>query len=156
MQINMIKYSSIDKNKIRNLIADVQSNIKELSALGGLSVDEFKADRKNYGLAEHYLRRSLEGILAIGTHFLSRLPAKTKDYQEIITELARFSIIPKDFAEKNKKLAGYRNRLVHMYWEVSEEEMHQVIREHIGDLDKFCIYYQKVVQNPEKFNLRVE
>ena len=78
----MIKQASIDKNKIRNLIADVQENINELSELSKLNLKEFKSDKKNYGLAEHYLRRSLEGILTIGTHFLSRLPVKTKDYQK--------------------------------------------------------------------------
>ncbi len=152
----MIKQASIDKNKIRNLIADVQENINELSELSKLNLKEFKSDKKNYGLAEHYLRRSLEGILTIGTHFLSRLPVKTKDYQEIIVSLGEQNIIPKDFAERNKKLAGYRNRLVHMYWEVSKEEMHQIINQHLDDLNKFCDYFKQVLQNPEKLGLKVE
>jgi len=152
----VIKYVPIDKNKIRNMIVDVQENINQLSKLSKLTLEEFKSDKKNYGLTEHYLRRSLEGILTIGTHFLSRLPVKTKDYQEIIITLGKQKIIPKDFAEKNKKLAGYRNRLVHMYWEVSEEEMHQVINEHLNDLDKFCEYFQQTLQNPEKFGLKIE
>lgn len=149
----MIRHAALDINKIRNLIADVQKNIKELSDLSKLSLNDFKTDNKNYGLAEHYLRRSLEGILTIGTHILSRLPVKTKDYQEIVVSLAEQKIIPKKFAERNNRLAGYRNRLVHMYWEVSEDEMYKVINEHLGDLDMFCRYFQKVLQNPEKFGL---
>lgn len=152
----MIKYAPIDVNKIRNLIADIQNNIKELSILARLSPEEFKADNKYYSLSEHYLRRSLEGILTIGTHILSRMPVKTKDYQEIITGLADQKIIPRDFAEKNKNLAGYRNRLVHMYWEISKDEMYKIINEHLGDIDQFCQYFQKVLQTPEKFGLQIE
>lgn len=110
-----MKYSPIDGNKIRELTADIQNNIKKMKGFASLSLEEFKADSKNYPAAEHYLRRSLEGILTIGTHILSRLPVRTKDYQDIIMELGKNGIIPFDFAEKNKKMAGYRNRIVHLF-----------------------------------------
>lgn len=152
----MIKYIPIDINKIRNLISDIQNNANELRGLAKLDLEEFKSDRKNYALAEHNLRRTLEGILTIGTHILSRLPAKTKDYQEILTSLGDCGIIPRDFAEKNKKLAGYRNRLVYMYWEVSMEELHQIINQHLVDIEQFCEYFQKVLQDPQKFGLKIE
>jgi uncharacterized protein YutE (UPF0331/DUF86 family) len=152
----MMKQTPINADKMRNLIADIHKNTKALSVLVSLGQEEFLSDYNNYGLAEHHLRRALEGILTTGTHILSRLPSKTKDYQEIITSLAEHNIIPKDFAEKNKKLAGYRNRLVHIYWEVSKEEMFNVIKEHIGDIEQFAEYFQEILQNPEKFNLKFE
>ena len=142
----MIKYAPLDVKKVRNLISEIQENIKELKKLNSLSFADFHKDRRNYGLSEHHLRRALEGILTIGTHILSRLPVKTKDYQEVILSLGKEKVIPKDFAEKNKKLASYRNRLVHMYWEVSEKEIYQIIQEHLKDLDKFCEYYLKYVR----------
>ena len=152
----MIKYIPIDINKIRNLISDIQNSANELRELAKLGLEEFKSDRKNYALAEHNMRRALEGILTIGTHILSRLPAKTKDYQEIIISLGNYGIIPRDFAEKNKKLAGYRNRLVHMYWEGSMEELHQIINQHLADIEQFCEYFQEVLQDPQKFKLETE
>jgi uncharacterized protein YutE (UPF0331/DUF86 family) len=140
--------------KIRNIIADIEGNLEELKSLASLSLEEFRSDRKNYGLAEHYLRRSLEGILTIGSHILSRLPAKTKDYQQIIISLGEYGIIPKDFAEKNKRLASYRNRLVHLYWEVSLNELYTVIQQHLEDLTLFCRYFRDVLKTPERFGLR--
>ena len=137
----MIKYAPLDISKIKNLVAEVQDNLRELEGFSLLSFDDFHKDKRNYGLSEHHLRRALEGILTIGTHILSRLPVKTKDYQEVILSLGDCSVIPKDFAEKNRKLASYRNRMVHMYWEISEEEIYQIIKEHSGDLEKFCEYY---------------
>ncbi len=98
----------------------------------------------------------LEGILTIGLHILSRLPVRTKDYQEVIVELGKNGIIPMEFAEKNKSLAGYRNRMVHMYWEVTPDEMYSIINEHVDDIDKFCECYREVVKHPEKFGLRVD
>lgn len=143
----MIKYAPLDIGKVKNLIAEVQENIKNLKDLTKISYSEFHKDHRNYGLCEHHLRRALEGVLTIGTHILSRLPVKTKDYQEIILSLAKHQIIPKVFAEKNRKLASYRNRLVHLYWEVFEEEIYKICREHLSDLEEFCQHYLKYIRN---------
>jgi len=44
-----------------------------------------------------------------------------------------------------------------MYWEVSKEEMHKVINEHLDDIDKiFANIFQKVLSNPKKFGLKID
>ncbi|GBD98601.1 hypothetical protein BMS3Abin07_00621 [bacterium BMS3Abin07] len=146
----------INVQKVRNILADINDSLEELKVFSGLTPEEFKKDKSNYGLAEHYLRRVLEGILTIGSHFLSRFPAKTRDYQQIILSLSEYGIIPVDFAEKNKKLAGYRNRLVHIYWEVSRGELLQVIKEHLVDLYAFIDYFSDVLKHPDKYGLTIE
>lgn len=151
----MIEKRPLNIQKIRNILADIEKNLDELRFFADMTYEEFKSDRKNYGLAEHYLRRILEGILTVGSHILSRLPARTKDYQQIIISLGEYGIIPMEFAEKNRRLASYRNRLVHLYWEVSTEELHNVIREHIDDLILFLKYFKEVLKSPEKFGLSV-
>lgn len=145
----MIRRAPLDVEKIADLIIDVEKCIEQLKAFIAFSEQEFSADSRNYGLAEHYIRRALEGILTIGTHVLSRLPAKTQEYQDVILSLGRYGIIPQEFAEKNRKLAGYRNRLVHLYWEVSSSELLAVIKEHVSDIEEFCLYFKRLLKNPE-------
>jgi uncharacterized protein YutE (UPF0331/DUF86 family) len=152
----MIRATPINFQKVKDNIVGIENGIKELVLFSDMDLDTFKADKKNYGLAEHHFRRVLEGILTIGTHFLSRLPVKTKDYQDVITFLGEQGVIPKDFAERNRKLAGYRNRLVHMYWEVSPEELLEVIKTHLMDLKEFCRFFREVLANPAKFDLEAE
>ena len=142
----MIATVPIDIERAKNLIAEVNDNIRELKELTSIEFGEFHADKRNYGLTEHYFRRALEGILTLGTHFLSRIPAKTKDYQEVIVSLGKYGIVPAKFADKNKRLAGYRNRLVHLYWEVSEEELFDTITRHLPDLEEFLEHFQKYLK----------
>ena len=151
-----MKYAPLDINKIRELEADIQTSVKQLRAFAALDASVFVQNEQNYAIAEHHFRRALEGVLTIGTHIVSRLPEKTKDYQDVIVALGKHGIIPKDFAEKNKKLAGYRNRMVHLYWEVMPEELHGIIGEHVGDLDSFCEYFREVVRDPGKFGMEIE
>lgn len=138
----MNPFAKLDTAKIRNLIAGIQENIKELENIACMSLNDFKQNKRNYAIAEHHLRRALEGILTIGTHILSRIPnVRMKDYQSIIESLGAQNVIPKDFAEKNKKLSAYRNRLVHLYWEISEKELYEIIKQHLKDIDMFCNYF---------------
>jgi uncharacterized protein YutE (UPF0331/DUF86 family) len=151
----MTEKKPINIQKIRNILADIESSIDELKILTSCSPEEFIKDKRNYALTEHYLRRALEGILTIGSHLLARLPVKTRDYQEIISSLGQEGILPTEFAERNKKLASYRNRLVHLYWEISPEELYKVVKQHLNDLSQFCSFYKKAVSNRQKFGFDV-
>lgn len=151
----MTSLAPLDVTRLRNWIAEIQECLKELRELTKTSSEDFLKDRRNYGLTEHYFRRALEGILTAGTHILSRFPTKTKDYQEVILSLGKLDILPGEFAEKNRKLASYRNRLVHLYWEVSAEELYKTVKDRMTDLDRFCDYYLQVVRDPKKFQLEV-
>ncbi|MBU0765762.1 MAG: DUF86 domain-containing protein [Bacteroidetes bacterium] len=142
----MTRSAPLDISKIRNLIAGIQENLSGLRKITGSTIEEFITDPNSYPICESHLRRALEGILTIGTHILSRLLVRSKDYNEIILSLGKHEIIPPEFADRNKKLAGYRNRLVHLYWEVSKEEIYNVCREHLADIDQFCEYYLEYIR----------
>ena len=43
-------------------------------------------------------------------------------------------------------MAGYRNRLVHLYWEVTDEEMLEKIKDRLDDFDMFCKYILEYVK----------
>ncbi|MBI2416176.1 MAG: DUF86 domain-containing protein [Candidatus Kerfeldbacteria bacterium] len=152
----MIQLAPLNRDKLRSLIADIESSRQELTHLLTQPKDVFVNDRKLYAQLEHYFRRALEGILTAGTHILSRLPLEAKDYAAIIQSLGTAGIIPVEFAKHNLGLAGYRNRLVHIYWEVSPAELYDTTKEHVNDIGAFAEYFQIVLQYPERFKLTVE
>ena len=143
-----MKYPPIDKEKVKMLIGEIQESIARLSKFSGIAAEEFKRDKDNYAVAEHHLRRALEGVLSLGTHILSRIPggAKARDYTEVLLSLGKFNVLPSDFAQKIRQMAGYRNRLVHLYWEVTDEEMLEKIKDRLDDFDMFCKYILEYVK----------
>lgn len=46
-----------------------------------------------------------------------------------------------DFVDRLSKMARFRNRLVHIYWEVADELVYSILGEHIKDMERFteCI-----------------
>ena len=53
-------------------------------------------------------------------------------------------------------MAGYRNRLVHFYDEVTSEELHGIIQNQLSDLETFAKALREVIVHPERMGLMIE
>ncbi len=95
--------------------------------MAALPKEQFLGDADNFAIFEHHLRRALESLLDIGRHIMAKQGlGHPTDYRSILLTLGREKILPPEFAEKIKGMAGYRNHLVHGYAEVTLEEVYQV------------------------------
>lgn len=147
----------INKKVLQSRLAEIKFDLAKLNTFQNLSAEEFERG-ENFAIAEHYLRRALEAIFDIGNHILSRFPAPPGEtpssYKSIATALGKHKIIPKKFADGPlRKMAGYRHRLVHFYHEVTKAELHSLIENNLDDIEAFCSYMTKLIENPKKFNL---
>jgi len=96
---------------------------------------EFLRNRHNVAAAESYLRRSLEALFDIGRHILAKkYGIPVVEYKEIAKRLFEKSVLSADEAEWMRKMAGYRNRMVHFYHEVSAEELHEICLNRLGEI----------------------
>lgn len=85
--------------------------------------------------------------------------SKTKKFKKLVDTPATSSdifigmkqtgAIDDVFCQRLVKMAEFRNGLVHLYWEIDTETLHEFIQ---GDLHDFKLFSQKVVkylkQNP--------
>ncbi|AFV10331.1 hypothetical protein Tph_c00820 [Thermacetogenium phaeum DSM 12270] len=138
----------INKDLIRNRIDLINRSIARLKRMAALSREQFLADPDNFAIAEHHLRRALQSLFDAGRHIIAKQGlGHPVDYRSIILTLGREKIIPPQFAERIKGMAGYRNRLVHGYAEVTPEEMYNVIQERLDDFEEFCFHILKYTAN---------
>lgn len=151
----------LSKTKIETKLAIVREAITELRELVTQTPKEhFIDDKVKFGFAEHHLRRALEAIFDIGGHIISRFPyspaQRPKEYKEIAIALGVRGIVDEKFArEILTKMAGYRNRLVHFYHEVTKEELFDIITNKLGDVELFARAVVDLLEHPEKYNLTV-
>lgn len=108
---------------------------KHLDELAMLPRSEFFQPR-NLAAAESFLRRSLEAVLDIGRHVLARLGRidLAQEYKAIAGGLAKEGIVDDQLGATLVEMAGYRNRLVHFYHEVSADELYEIVTHHRKDL----------------------
>ncbi len=94
-------------------------------------------DTRNVWAAESCLRRALESLFDMGRHIAAKgFGEAVTEYKEIASTLHRRNILSTSDFELMKKLAGYRNRLVHFYHEVSADELFEICAFHLKDVEQ--------------------
>jgi uncharacterized protein YutE (UPF0331/DUF86 family) len=136
-----MKKIPINQEVIFSRMREIEKKIDKLTIFKGISLENFKKG-ENYAIGEHYLRRALEAVFDIGTHIGSRFPGeRLSTYKDVALFLGKEGIVPQHFAkEKLLKMAGYRNRLVHFYAEVSVNELYEIIQNRLEDFTEFLQY----------------
>ena len=73
----------------------------------------------------------------LGRHMLAKGFGKAvAEYKEIPKELRKCGVLQEAEARLMRELAGYRNRMVHFYDEVTTEELYQICHEQLDDVEK--------------------
>lgn len=139
-----MKNLKVDKKTILKRIDIIQESLGRLNALKTLTLSRFMF-KDNFALAEHFLRYALEATFDICAHILSRIPgAEVGEYKKMALEVGKQKIVPINFAkDKLEKMAGYRNRLTHFYFEIGPREMYEIIQSDLGDFETFLKHIKK-------------
>ncbi len=146
MVISKLNIDKIEKNL--SLIQEFLSELKELSKMGE---NDFLSDRRNPAAAESFLRRSLESVFDIGRHILAKSYGfKELEYKKIALELGEKGIVEKGYARTLLKMAGYRNRMVHLYQEITPKEIYSILKNHLQDIERFITEISVFIENYKK------
>ncbi len=148
----------LNAESLQKRLSYIEESVHSLERFKGIPLKKFHADPDNFRIAFYDLHKALEAVMDIGSHILSRIPgARPSSYKDIPALLEKYKIIPAKFSsEKLVKMAGYRNRMVHFYGEITENELFEIIQEDLGDFLMFCKHINALLKNPDKFNLKAE
>jgi uncharacterized protein YutE (UPF0331/DUF86 family) len=144
----------ISKKVLADRFNWVEKMIGEIRTLPLGNYQDFSRDRRNIWAAESCLRRSLEALLDNGRHILAKgFATGVIEYKEIAQRLGDFGVLSPSEAGLLRILAGYRNRLIHFYHEIGEEELYRICKDQLGDLQEVKdAYLRWLKDHPEKLN----
>ncbi len=133
--VNLVK-----KRVIYKKLRDLDKNIKQLKKSKGVTSEALENDLEKLWVVERGLHVCIQIVLDIGNHVLAEKGITVDNYGEIFKELGKQGIIPKEFAERIKGMAGLRNILVHEYARVNVELLVEIINYNLNDFCKFAEY----------------
>ncbi len=145
---------AISKRILVDRLELIDNLLREIQALPLGDRNSFFADRRNIWAAESCLRRSLEALFDIGRHILAKgYGSGVSEYREIATRLHTQDVIQDKEANLMEILAGYRNRLVHFYHEVSAEELYEICAHQLNDLSIIQDAFRRwLKEHPDKLD----
>ena len=129
----------INKTLIGQRLSLILEYYNQLAKFAEKTREEFLADKILVAATESYLRRILESIFDIGRHILAKNTRVdlAQEYKGIAKGLGELKVVNQDLSKKLVQMAGYRNRLVHLYNLVTDEELYHIIKNDLGDIKDF-------------------
>jgi len=128
----------VNRDKIRDKIQIIKDNLSKLESIKKTGFEKFIEDPFMSDAAIRQLQVSIEAMLDISHHIISRKHLGTpKTYLETIKILTQAGIIPQQQLSTLIKMVKFRNRAVHLYDKMSGEEIHNIIQHHLTDFDNF-------------------
>ena len=137
----------VDRYVIHARIAKIREYVALLRKIRGLTDERhFVEDPLIYGNAERYLQLAIQSVLDISNHLVAdmklNLPA---DNKELFDLLAAHKVLPVALSKKLVSMAGFRNILVHEYLEIDRRRVFHVLRDNLGDFEKFIKAVSKLL-----------
>jgi uncharacterized protein YutE (UPF0331/DUF86 family) len=128
----------VNLDRIRELAGHLRDAVRQLRALGQAPRETFVADPLATNAAKYLLIVAAEAALDICNHLAARRGARSpEDYADCMAIMAEIGVIDTRLGTRLMRLARFRNLLVHLYARVDDGEVHRVIREELGDLERY-------------------
>jgi len=125
-------------DKVEGILENLRGYVEKLKHLASLSREEFFSDFTKVESAKHLFQVSVESCFDVSNHIIAserfRAP---KSYAETFEILAEQGVIEKDFLPTLRQMVQFRNRLVHLYWEVDAEVIYDLLQKNLGDFETF-------------------
>jgi len=127
-----------DQEKMIKLVSELRKSVARLRELSKLPREQFLGDPDKIGSSKYHFIVAIESSIDICNHLISRNGFRvSEDYGDTFTVMGEVGALDMDFADELKKMAKFRNRLVHLYWEVDNLQLHEIIQSRLDDFKKF-------------------
>lgn len=124
--------------RIRKIVSSMRVAVRQLSDLSGLEEKNFLDDSHKIASAKYNFIIAIEAAIDMGNHIISQNGFRApEDYADTFSVLGEYGVVSDEFAKELRKMARFRDRLVHIYWEVDDKQVYNIMRANLGDFKTF-------------------
>jgi uncharacterized protein YutE (UPF0331/DUF86 family) len=129
---------AIDKIRIVSLIGEIEKSLTILKEYSLQEKEELVSDLKALGSVKYYLMVAIEACIDISNHIIAKEHLGVpKTYSDCFKILQERKIISKQLALKLINMAKFRNLLVHLYWNVNDDKIYEILQTELNDFNEF-------------------
>mgnify|MGYP003541630387 CR=1 FL=1 len=127
----------IDIKIVEDRLGIARDCLAALRRLPRTSLEAFLADERTPDAAESRLRRAIEALFDTARHILSKeFGHGALEYRDVARRAhERGLVADRALAGRFEQIAGYRNRPIHFYDAVTSQELLNIVRDDLPDLE---------------------
>jgi uncharacterized protein YutE (UPF0331/DUF86 family) len=128
----------VDLERIQKLIGCMRESVRILYEIKAMEESEFHEDVHKQSSAKYNFIVAIEAAIDLANHLISKKALRApEDYADVFKVLADASLIEKKFSIELRKMARFRNRLVHLYWDVDITEVWKIVQTRLDDFEEY-------------------
>jgi len=133
-----------NRDIIEQHIQNMEDALAQLGKYRNISFNEFQKDLSLVWIVEKGLEILIQNLLDIGAHLLaSEIKNDWEDYGEVILKLGKHGVIPQEFSDQIKGMAGLRNILIHEYLRIDLNKLFDYLKYRLEDFIQFIRYIRE-------------
>ena len=137
----------VNPETIASILGNLRNHRDKLSILAGFSREDFLQDFTKAESAKRLLQVSIESCLDIAHHVIADESYRTpQDSYDAFVVLNEEGILPDGFMPVLRQMVSFRNRLVHLYWDVDDVVVHDIVQHNLGDFETFVNHILSFMQ----------
>ena len=125
-------------DKVTKLISEMRKSLERLETISAINKNEFLKNPDKIDSLKYNFIIAIESAIDFCNHIISqngyRIPNDYGDAFQVLFEQGAFN---EEYIKELKLMAKFRNRLVHIYWEVSNEKIYDFLKNDLIDLNNF-------------------
>ena len=141
----------VKPQKVISILNNLRGYREKLGQLAAIPEAEFLRDFTKVESAKHLLQISIESYSDIAHHIIAdngyRAPQDSYDAFVVLNEE---KILPDDFLPTVRQMVSFRNRVVHLYWDVDDQAVQGIVKNNLDDLDRFASLVADYVAREDK------
>jgi len=127
-----------DQEKMVRLVSELRTSVGRLRELSKLSQKDFLNDPDKIGSAKYHFIVAIESSIDMCNHVIARNGYRVpEDYADTFKVMAEAGAFDADFSDELRNMAKFRNRLVHLYWQVDDQQLYEIVQSRLDDFKKF-------------------
>lgn len=137
---------AVEKEVVQRRIQEILTFTEELKKLSKISKKDFLKNSERQYAVMHLLQLTIEACLSLGNHIVShRRLGIPENYQDTFALLEKGGVLPPEFAKEMMKMARFRNRLVHIYWQMDLDQIYDILATKLGDFEEYVKHVKKTI-----------
>ncbi|MGH9319532.1 MAG: type VII toxin-antitoxin system HepT family RNase toxin [Vicinamibacteria bacterium] len=135
---------------VRDRLNRIRRYVRELRDFSRISEVDFLRNVERQYAVLHALQLAIEASIEIATHICSSdaLGIPTS-YAEAFDALERAGVVDSTLASDLRAMARFRNRIVHLYWDVGPRDVYVILQERLEDFDRYAVAIEKYLAPTE-------
>lgn len=119
-------------------LRELDESQKDWQRYQSISLEDLKKERDKRNMVLHAMLVSIQAAIDVATYLIAEKGLrKPMTYRETFEILGQERLISEELAAELSDLAGFRNTLVHIYWQLDLDQVYGILQNDLETLRSF-------------------